>query len=60
MTLLDLDKLCPGVPDGDWTGLLWQFFRYLVEEGELDVPPMERVRQPKTTQKLVPIMGPAT
>ena len=23
MTLLDLDKLCPGVPDGDWAGLLW-------------------------------------
>jgi hypothetical protein len=32
----------------------------LVEQGELDVSPMDRVRQPKTTQKLVPIMGTAT
>ncbi|GLW33292.1 tyrosine-type recombinase/integrase [Actinoplanes regularis] len=36
---------------------LQQFFRYLVEEGEIGVSPMERVRQPKTPQKLVPIMG---
>ncbi|MEV6601979.1 phage integrase N-terminal SAM-like domain-containing protein [Actinoplanes sp. NPDC051346] len=36
---------------------LQRFFRYLVEEGELGVSPMGRVRQPKTPQKLVPIMG---
>jgi site-specific recombinase XerD len=38
---------------------LQQFFRYLVEEGEIGVSPMARVRQPKTVQKLVPIMGDA-
>jgi site-specific recombinase XerD len=35
---------------------LQQFFRWLVEEEELDRSPMLRVRQPKTPQTLVPIL----
>jgi integrase/recombinase XerC len=36
---------------------LQQFFKWLmVEEEEIDRSPMERVRQPKTPQKLVPVM----
>jgi integrase/recombinase XerC len=36
---------------------LQQFFKYLLEEEEIDRSPMERVKQPQTPQKLVPIMG---
>lgn len=35
---------------------LQQFFRWLVEEEELDRSPMLRVAQPKTEQKLIPVM----
>lgn len=35
---------------------LQQFFKWLVDDGELDRSPMERVRQPKTPQKLIPVM----
>jgi integrase/recombinase XerC len=36
---------------------LQQFFKWLmVDEEEIDRSPMERVRQPKTPQKLIPIM----
>lgn len=35
---------------------LQQFFKWLVLEEELDRSPMERVRQPKTPTKLVPII----
>ena len=35
---------------------LQQFFRFLVEEQEIDRSPMDRIRQPKTPQKLVPVM----
>ncbi|GIE90895.1 Phage integrase, N-terminal SAM-like domain [Actinoplanes regularis] len=36
---------------------LQQFFKYLLEEEEIDKSPMDRVKQPQTPQKLVPIMG---
>ncbi|MBG0567556.1 tyrosine-type recombinase/integrase [Actinoplanes aureus] len=36
---------------------LQQFFKYLLEEEEIDKSPMARVKQPQTPQKLVPIMG---
>jgi integrase/recombinase XerC len=36
---------------------LQQFFKYLREEEEIGRSPMERVKQPQTPQKLVPIMG---
>jgi site-specific recombinase XerD len=35
---------------------LQQFFRFLVDEQEIRRSPMDRVRQPKTPQKLVPVM----
>jgi integrase/recombinase XerC len=35
---------------------LQQFFKFLLAEQEIDRSPMERVRQPKTPQKLVPVM----
>jgi len=35
---------------------LQQFFRFLVDEQEINRSPMDRVRQPKTPQKLVPVM----
>jgi integrase/recombinase XerC len=35
---------------------LQQFFRFLLVEQEIDRSPMERVRQPKTPQKLIPVM----
>lgn len=36
---------------------LQQFFKYLLEEEEIDRSPMERLKQPQTPQKLVSIMG---
>ncbi|MFI1994968.1 tyrosine-type recombinase/integrase [Actinoplanes sp. NPDC020271] len=36
---------------------LQQFFKYLLEEEEIDKSPMARVKQPVVEQKLVPIMG---
>ncbi|MFC7529358.1 tyrosine-type recombinase/integrase, partial [Actinoplanes sp. GCM10030250] len=36
---------------------LQQFFKYLLEEEEIDKSPMARVKQPIVEQKLVPIMG---
>ncbi|WP_229075026.1 tyrosine-type recombinase/integrase [Actinoplanes sp. DH11] len=36
---------------------LQQFFKYLLEEEEIDKSPMARVKQPIIPQKLVPIMG---
>ncbi|GAA3357947.1 tyrosine-type recombinase/integrase [Saccharopolyspora gregorii] len=38
---------------------LQQFFRWLVEEEEIDRSPMERIRQPKKDVKLIPVMGQA-
>src|SRR5262245_4724567 len=35
---------------------LQQFFKWLVEEEQMDRSPMLRVRQPKTPQKLIPVM----
>src|SRR5262249_40404959 len=35
---------------------LQQFFRWLVDDGELGRSPMARVRQPKTPQKLIPVI----
>jgi integrase/recombinase XerC len=35
---------------------LQQFFKFLVGEDEMDVHPMDRVPQPKTEKKLIPIM----
>lgn len=35
---------------------LQQFFRFLVEEQEIDRSPMNRIRQPKTPTKLVPVL----
>jgi Phage integrase, N-terminal SAM-like domain len=35
---------------------LRQFFAWLVSEEEIDRTPMDRVRQPKTPQRLIPIM----
>jgi len=35
---------------------LQQFFRFLLNEEEIDRSPMERVRQPKTPTKLIPII----
>ncbi|MET8040658.1 tyrosine-type recombinase/integrase [Micromonospora sp. NPDC005215] len=35
---------------------LQQFFKWLLVEEEIDRSPMDRVRQPKTPQKLIPIM----
>ncbi len=36
---------------------LQQFFKWLLIEDEIDRSPMDRVRQPKTPQKLIPIMN---
>lgn len=36
---------------------LRQFFKWLIVEEELDRSPMERVPQPKTPQKLIPVIG---
>ncbi|WP_412745998.1 tyrosine-type recombinase/integrase [Krasilnikovia sp. MM14-A1004] len=36
---------------------LQQFFKYLLDEEEIDKSPMARVKAPQTPQKLVPIMG---
>jgi site-specific recombinase XerD len=36
---------------------LQQFFKYLLDEEEIDKSPMARVKPPQTPQKLVPIMG---
>ncbi|WP_238016979.1 phage integrase N-terminal SAM-like domain-containing protein [Dactylosporangium sp. AC04546] len=35
---------------------LQQFFKYLVDEDEMDRSPMDRVKQPKTPKKLIPVM----
>jgi integrase/recombinase XerC len=35
---------------------LQQFFKWLLEEGEIDRSPMERVKQPKTQKKLIPVI----
>ncbi|GGM83391.1 hypothetical protein GCM10012275_62530 [Longimycelium tulufanense] len=35
---------------------LQQFFRWLVDEEEIDRSPMERVKQPKTPKKLIPVI----
>jgi site-specific recombinase XerD len=35
---------------------LQQFFKWLVDEEEIDRSPMDRVRQPKTPRKLIPII----
>lgn len=35
---------------------LQQFFKWLVDEEEIDTSPMTRVRQPKTPRKLIPII----
>jgi integrase/recombinase XerC len=35
---------------------LQQFFKFLVEEREIDRSPMDRIRQPKTPTKLVPVL----
>jgi site-specific recombinase XerD len=36
---------------------LQQFFKWLVEEEDLDRSPLDRVKQPKTEQRLIPILG---
>src|SRR3954454_10320664 len=36
---------------------LQQFFKWLVEEEDLERSPLDRVKQPKTEQKLIPILG---
>jgi site-specific recombinase XerD len=36
---------------------LQQFFKWLLTEGEIDRSPMERIRQPKTQHKLIPVIG---
>jgi site-specific recombinase XerD len=36
---------------------LQQFFKWLVNEEEMDRSPMQRVAQPKTPQQLIPVMG---
>jgi site-specific recombinase XerD len=36
---------------------LQQFFRWLTEEEDLERSPLDRVRQPKTEQRLIPILG---
>jgi site-specific recombinase XerD len=36
---------------------LQQFFRWLAEEEDLARSPLDRVRQPKTGQKLIPVLG---
>jgi site-specific recombinase XerD len=36
---------------------LQQFFKWLVEEEDLERSPLDRVRQPKTAERLVPILG---
>nr|BFE69847.1 hypothetical protein GCM10020092_031480 [Actinoplanes digitatis] len=36
---------------------LQQFFKWLVEEEDLERSPLDRVRQPKTEQRLIPILG---
>ena len=36
---------------------LQQFFRWLTEEEDLERSPLARVRQPKTAQTLIPILG---
>lgn len=38
---------------------LQQFFRWLAEEEDLPRSPLDRVRQPKTEQKLIPVLGDA-
>lgn len=35
---------------------LQQFFRWLVDEEEIDRSPMQRVRQPKTPKRLIPVL----
>jgi site-specific recombinase XerD len=36
---------------------LQQFFKWLLTESEIDRSPMERIRQPKTPQKLIPVIA---
>jgi site-specific recombinase XerD len=36
---------------------LQQFFKWLVEEEDLERSPLDRVKQPKTAQTLIPILG---
>ncbi|MFI5496561.1 tyrosine-type recombinase/integrase [Actinoplanes sp. NPDC051859] len=36
---------------------LQQFFKWLAEEEDIERSPLERVKQPKTTQPLIPILG---
>jgi integrase/recombinase XerC len=36
---------------------LQQFFRWLVEEGEIEQSPMVHVRQPKVVQKVIPVIS---
>jgi site-specific recombinase XerD len=36
---------------------LQQFFKWLQTESEIDRSPMERIRQPKTPQKLIPVIA---
>ncbi|MET3420863.1 site-specific recombinase XerD [Actinoplanes tereljensis] len=36
---------------------LQQFFKWLVAEEDLDRSPLDRVKQPKTEQRLIPILG---
>jgi integrase/recombinase XerC len=36
---------------------LQQFFKWLVEEEDLERSPLDRVKQPKTAQRLIPILG---
>jgi integrase/recombinase XerC len=36
---------------------LQQFFKWLVEEEDLERSPLDRVKQPKTEQRLIPILG---
>ncbi|SNS72840.1 tyrosine-type recombinase/integrase [Actinoplanes regularis] len=38
---------------------LQQFFKWLVEEEDLERSPLDRVKQPKTAQTLIPILGDA-
>jgi integrase/recombinase XerC len=45
-----------GVHRGEQHKCLQQFFRFLLDENEISRSPMERIKQPKTPQKLIRVM----
>jgi site-specific recombinase XerD len=48
-----------GVDGAEQAQGLQQFYRWLAEEEDLARSPLDRVRQPKTEQKLIPVLGDA-